>query len=64
MSVLSLVLREQTIDTPFQVSLGNDHKMRAFYILGLDSSVLQVSDSGGNLSVVVNRLMKSPARNV
>ena len=38
--------------------------MRAFYIPGLDSSVLQVSDSGGNLSVVVNRLMKSPARNV
>ena len=36
------------IDTPFQVSLENDHKMRAFYIPELDSDTLQVSKSGGN----------------
>ena len=48
------------IDTPFQVSLENDHKMRVFYVPELDSNALQVSESCGNPSVVVNRLMKSP----
>ena len=62
MSVLSPVLQEQTIDAPFQASLGNDHKMRDFYVPELDSNALQVSESGGNPSVVMNRLIKSPAR--
>ena len=62
MLVLSLVLWERTIDTSFQVSLGNDHEMRAFYAPEFDSNALQVSESGGNPLVVVNQFMKSPAR--
>ena len=62
MSVLPPTVWEWTIDAPFQVSLGNDHEMRAFYVPELDSNVLQVSESGGNPSIVVNRLMKSAVR--
>ena len=36
--------------------------MRDFYVPELDSNALQVSESGGNPSVVMNRLIKSPAR--
>ena len=36
--------------------------MRAFYVPELEYNVLQVSESGGNPSVVVNRLMKSAVR--
>ena len=50
------------IDSPFQLSFGNEHKMRVFYVPEIDSDALQVSESGSNLPVVVNRLMRSPAR--
>ena len=60
--MLSPVLWERTIDASFQVSLGNEHKIRAFYVPELDSDALRVSESGDNPSVVVNRLMKPPAR--
>ena len=46
----------------FQVSLGNDHETKAFYVPELNSNALRASESGDDLSLIMNQLMKAAAR--
>ena len=59
---MSSILPERAIDEIFQVSLGNDHEMKAFYVPELESNALRIEESEGDLSIAVNQLMKASAR--
>lgn len=52
----------QTTDVLFQVSLGNDHETKAFYVPELTSNALRVSESKDDPSIVVGQLMNAATR--
>ena len=62
MFVIPTTLLEWMIDPPPQVSLGNDHEMKAFYVPELTSNALRVSECKGDPSAVMSQLMKASTR--
>ena len=62
MSAMPSLLLEWEIDVLFQVTLGNDQEMRAFYVPELKSNALRVSGFKGDQSIVMSQLMKAATR--